>query len=121
MSTLFRTLLLPFALVTLGPGCDSTPTPAGEGESCFTATEERATPCMPALYCHLTRDADGQTVLEPNGFGKRTAVGTCRKKVSADAVCTKYSTCVDGHGCVFNAAPSDPASEGRCVPAAGPR
>lgn len=117
-----RTLLLTVALASLGPGCNPTRPPAGEGEACFTATEEQPTPCAPALYCHLTRDPDGQAVLKPNGPGKHTAAGTCREKVAASAVCTKYSTCVDGHSCVFNAPTSDPASEGRCVPrAAGPR
>ncbi len=122
MFALHPTLLLTVALASLGSGCNSAPTPAGDGKACFTATEEQPTPCMPDLYCHLTRDADGQTVLEPNGVGRKTATGTCRKKVEANAVCTKYSTCVEGHACVFDASPSDPASEGRCVAeAAGPR
>lgn len=114
-----RFVVLLFTLASAGVGCANTPTPAGEGEACAYAAETPSASCKPELYCHPTRDADGVLVLKANGLDKKSAVGTCTKKVAANATCTQDSTCVAGHTCGFE----DPAhDEGQCLPEApGPR
>ncbi len=119
MAPLQRSLFLALALATASGGCDARKSPASDGGACLYGSDTPKNECTPGLYCHPTRDADGALVVEPQGPGKNTAVGTCRREIAAHAPCTQDSICVNAHTCAF----VNPADEtGRCIPEGpGPR